>query len=483
MHRLPPLCPESGRFALPMADRSAAALGELLLARKPAAEAPPLATALAEDPLLLLWSVWMASREGLVPEALRDVAAWLAGRALDLLEWPEGADLPPLGRDDPLSVALAGMVAQSLALADLGAHLAEADGSIKPETAAFRGLLGYGAEMLAAIEPEAEMHLGVSESSAAEKTSEVSETSEVLQSVLFAESPESIEPDVLRHARGVLAGEEPLPEGIDVDLDAVRQRAEQGRRRWLAPDRRADWLVRLAAILRRLRALEEEFQHTLETEKLAAMAEFAAGAGHEINNPLTVIAGRAQLYLRDESDPEKRRALALISAQAMRVHEMIADLMLFARPPEPEPEPIDAVDLLDRVIEESLPDAVAREIALRRTGAEGPIPLTADPTQLTVALRALCRNAMEALGGAGTIEFGAEARGGEVLLRVSDDGPGIPPEERRHIFDPYYSARQAGRGLGLGLSKAWRIVTNHGGRIDVESEPGEGTVFTITLPR
>jgi len=466
-----------------MADRSAAALGELLLARKPAAEAPPLVAALAEDPLLLLWSVSLASREGLIPEGVGDVAAWLAGRALDLLEWPEGADLPPLGRDDPFSVALAGLVTQSLALADLGAHLAEADGSIKPETAALRGLLGYGAEMLAAIEPETEMHLGVSESSAAEKTSEVSETSEVLQSVLFAESPESIEPDVLRQARAVLAGEEPLPEGIDVDLDAIHQRAEQGRRRWLAPDRRADWLVRLAAILRRLRALEDEFSRTVETEKLAAMAEFAAGAGHEINNPLTVIAGRAQLYLRDESDPERRRALALISAQAMRVHEMIADLMLFARPPEPEPEPIDAVELLDRVIEESLPDAAAREITLRRIGGEGPIPLTADPTQLTVALRALCRNAMEAMGGEGTIELEAEQRGAEVLLRVADDGPGIPPEERRHIFDPYFSARQAGRGLGMGLSKAWRIVTNHGGRIDVESEPGEGTVFTITLPR
>jgi len=475
MHRLPPLCPESGRFALPMADRSATALGELLLAREPGDQVSPLAAALAEDPLLLLWSVALASREGLVPEGLSDEAAWLASRALDLLDWPEGAELGPLGRDDALAVAVAGLVAQSLALADLAARLADAEGSIEPETAAFRGLLGYGAEMLAAVEPEGE------------QTSEVSETPEVLHSVLFAQSrPESlepVEPDVLRLARAVLAGEEPLPEGIDVDLDAVRQRAEQGRRRWLAPDRRADWLARLAAILRRLAALEDEFSHTVETEKLAAMAEFAAGAGHEINNPLTVIAGRAQLYLRDESDPERRRALALISAQAMRVHEMIADLMLFARPPEPEPEPIDAVELLDRVIEESWPDAAAREITLRRTGGEEPIPLTADPTQLTVALRALCRNAMEAMGGEGTIELEAEQRGAEVLLRVADDGPGIPPEERRHIFDPYYSARQAGRGLGLGLSKAWRIVTNHGGRIDVESEPGEGTVFTITLPR
>ena len=71
--------------------------------------------------------------------------------------------------------------------------------------------------------------------------------------------------------------------------------------------------------------------------------------------------------------------------------------------------------------------------------------------------------------------------GAEVL--VADDGPGIKPEERRHLFDPFYSARQAGRGLGFGLSKAWRIVTGHGGSIEVESEPGEGAVFVIKLPR
>jgi signal transduction histidine kinase len=69
------------------------------------------------------------------------------------------------------------------------------------------------------------------------------------------------------------------------------------------------------------------------------------------------------------------------------------------------------------------------------------------------------------------------------VIRVSDDGPGITPDERRRIFDPFFSARQAGRGLGMGLPKCWRIVTNHGGRIGVESERGRGAVFTIALPR
>ena len=67
-------------------------------------------------------------------------------------------------------------------------------------------------------------------------------------------------------------------------------------------------------------------------------------------------------------------------------------------------------------------------------------------------------------------------------IRIRDDGPGIKLEERRHLFDPFYSARQAGRGLGLGLSKAWRIVANHGGRIEVDSQPGSGSTFTVVLP-
>lgn len=229
-----------------------------------------------------------------------------------------------------------------------------------------------------------------------------------------------------------------------------------------------------------------DYQHDLEIEKLEAMAEFAAGAGHEINNPLTVISGRAQLLLRDESDPERRHALALISAQARRVHEMIADMMLFARPPSPERRPVDILEIIDEIVKAIRPECARQETSIRRIkGESGSIIVEADRVQIGMAIRAICRNAIEALQSGGTIEIEAEsdAEHSEAVIRIKDDGPGIKPEERRHIFDPYYSARQAGRGLGLGLSKAWRIVvTNHGGRIDVESQPGCGAVFSIGLP-
>lgn len=239
----------------------------------------------------------------------------------------------------------------------------------------------------------------------------------------------------------------------------------------------------IADKLARLAELESNFQRSLEAEKLEALAEFAAGAGHEINNPLTVISGRAQLLLREEADPERQRALALISAQAMRVYEMIADMMLFARPPRPEPQPVELVKLLDDLIADLMPRAARQQTTLCRTGPSDPMVINADPVQLNVAFRAICQNALESLGSGGHVEIAVELlASNEVCIRISDDGPGIRPEERRHIFDPFYSARQAGRGLGLGLSKAWRIVTNHGGRIEVSSQPGRQTVFSAALP-
>jgi signal transduction histidine kinase len=191
--------------------------------------------------------------------------------------------------------------------------------------------------------------------------------------------------------------------------------------------------------------------------------------------------------LREETDPERQHALAVISAQAVRVYEMIADMMLFARPPRPELQPVELVRLVDDLVADLKPRCARQETAIGRLGGPGPFTVNADPAQLNVALRAICQNAIESLGSGGHIEIAVETDAAEptssreVRIRVSDDGPGIKADERCHIFDPFYSARQAGRGLGLGLSKAWRIITNHGGRIDVSSQPGRGATFVIVL--
>jgi hypothetical protein len=166
----------------------------------------------------------------------------------------------------------------------------------------------------------------------------------------------------------------------------------------------------------------------------------------------------------------------------MRVYEMIADMRLFARPPQPEPQRFDLAALLDRIVGDVGPQAAEQGTTVCRTGTAEPVEVEADRAQLNIAVRAVVQNALEAVGGAGRVEVSLRRRAGQVEIRVADDGPGITPEERRHLFDPYYSARQAGRGLGLGLSKAWRILDLHGGRIEVDSEPGRGATLVLLLP-
>ena len=109
----------------------------------------------------------------------------------------------------------------------------------------------------------------------------------------------------------------------------------------------------------------------------------------------------------------------------------------------------------------------------------------ADATQLAMALRAVMVNALQALGGDGEVELCVSESAedtGWARISVRDTGPGIPTQVRRHLFDPFYSGREAGRGLGFGLAKCWRVVSLHGGRIDVSSSVRQGTTISISLP-
>jgi signal transduction histidine kinase len=237
---------------------------------------------------------------------------------------------------------------------------------------------------------------------------------------------------------------------------------------------------------RRTSEWEHNFQQTLDREKLRAMKELAYGASHEINNPLANISSRAQLLLRDETDPERRRSLSTINSQAFRAHEMIADMMLFAKPPALQPEVIELGAFLDETINQ-LAAQLEDTVTLERDLALGHWPCSCDPVQLAVAIGAIWSNALEAMGDNGHLRASARvvtAADGSpwAEFELADSGPGIRPEVRRHLFDPFYSGREAGRGLGFGLSKAWRIVDLHSGEIHVASDSGQGTSVTIRLP-
>jgi signal transduction histidine kinase len=228
------------------------------------------------------------------------------------------------------------------------------------------------------------------------------------------------------------------------------------------------------------------FEERLEQEKLEALKELAYGAGHEINNPLANIAARAQTLLEDERDPERRRKLVAIHRQAMRAHEMIADLMLFARPPQLEVAEFDLVRAVETVVDELSELAAERGTELRVQATKPSLEINGDETQLSVAVAAVVKNSIEAVASNGHVEVAVRRSaqdseaGAEVVVR--DDGPGISAELRRHLFDPFFSGREAGRGLGFGLSKCWRIVTQHGGSVVVNSVGGAGAEFTIWLP-
>jgi signal transduction histidine kinase len=177
--------------------------------------------------------------------------------------------------------------------------------------------------------------------------------------------------------------------------------------------------------------------------------------------------------------------LATIGGQAYRIRDMIGDVMLFARPPEPRPERLDLRAACEEVVARFIPDAAETESALvLEPGPE--VPVHADPVQLRVVISALVRNALEAVGNQGRIIVSAavasEAEHRWGVLRVVDNGKGLSEADREHLFDPFYSGRQAGRGLGFGLPKAWRIVEMHGGRIEVDSPEGGGVTFTVHWP-
>ena len=445
MRRLPTIVAGSVRLLLPMADRSADALIDTFLTigdSSHASSVEKLATALALDPPLLLWAAHRAAADLTGGDltggdlTVANLAAWLVENGPAVLDWGESPEQSfDIAEDELDPNTWADRVAEAVAVGELARQKSAAG---RCEQAYLSGVLHVAGQWF----PQASL-------------------------------PPSVEPPI---------------EKSSVDDKTV----SEARRGWLESSVSAARLPALARRLARLKKLEEQFDQTLLAEKLEAMAEFAAGAGHEINNPVAVIAGRAQLFLQGETDPERRRALALMNAQAKRVYEMITDMMLFARPPAPAHTAVELVAIIDRIIDDLKPAATEQAISLSRSGSAGPIEIEADPEQLNVALRAMCRNSLEAIGHDGNIGIDIQLDGplgrpadgaGHVIIRVSDDGPGIADDVRGHVFDPFFSSRQAGRGLGLGLSKCWRIVvTNHGGRIDVDSGPGRPTVFTIALP-
>lgn len=247
---------------------------------------------------------------------------------------------------------------------------------------------------------------------------------------------------------------------------------------------RADPLERILADVRtQLGSYLTTEDHRLRDRKLEALAEFAAGAAHEINTPLAIISGQAQHLLRSEDDPERRRGLEKIISQAQRVHVLFRDLMTYARPPVIKPERVAVAQVTRKAVEALAGIAAARKVRLKLLALKTRLTVDGDPALLEAAIAALICNGLEAapLGGWVRVSLTAGA-GKQAVIVVEDNGRGLTNGQREHLFDPFFSGRTAGRGVGLGLSKAWRIAQLHGGDVHALSAAGRPTRFELVLP-
>ena len=230
--------------------------------------------------------------------------------------------------------------------------------------------------------------------------------------------------------------------------------------------------------------MAEQVDADVIAARLEALREFAYGAGHEINNPLATIAARAQALLIDEADPERRRRLATIVDQAFRARDMIGGLMVYARPPKPMPARVTIDAVLSPVLDAVRPAADGRAVRLEYSPPPAPCHVEVDAAHVTESIRLITVNAVEAAAGRVTLRVAgpSSTTPGTCLVTVTDDGPGMPPDLLQRAFDPFFSGREAGRGIGLGLPKAWRLVSINGGRLEIDSRPGRGTSVAISLP-
>lgn len=239
-----------------------------------------------------------------------------------------------------------------------------------------------------------------------------------------------------------------------------------------------------------LEACGRRFDVAVRENRLAAMRELAYGAGHEINNPLANIAARAQALLLEETDQERRRRLSTIVDQAFRARDMIGGLMVFARPPRPRQETTELGPLLAGVLDASRPMAAVRGARLEYAASNEPLTAWVDGTHVEEAVRAIVVNALEAVDPGGRVMLSVATADGAMddvdaacVIKVIDDGRGMDVETAQRAIDPFFSGREAGRGIGLGLSKAWRLIDTNGGVLEIDSKPGRGTCVTIRVPR
>jgi len=223
-------------------------------------------------------------------------------------------------------------------------------------------------------------------------------------------------------------------------------------------------------------------QQLLTSEKLASIGLLSAGVAHEINTPLTGISSYIQILQKRLTDTHYAQILEKVETQTDRVARIVKNLLTFARSPSDASfQRIDLKQSLEEIL--SLIDYKLKNMNIHLTLDVAPVPpLSAQGERLQQVFINIILNALDAmpLGGELGIRLGLE--NGAAVVRISDTGTGIKPEHLSRIFDPFFTTKGVGKGTGLGLSISYAIIKEHEGRIEVQSEVGRGSTFTITLP-
>ena len=219
-----------------------------------------------------------------------------------------------------------------------------------------------------------------------------------------------------------------------------------------------------------------------QADRLAAIGRLSANIAHEIRNPLASVSGAIEVLARDiPPDPTRERLVEIVLSESARLNQLISDFLEYARPAPLAPVEVNASRVLDDVLvlleHRRLPDnlKVVREYDER-------LLVRADPQQLRQAIWNLCLNAVQAMPEGGELRVGWPALDGRgrVQIGIADTGYGIAETDLPHIFEPFYSTKPEGSGLGLAM--VYRVVQEHGGEIDVRSTVRGGTTFTLQSP-
>lgn len=234
----------------------------------------------------------------------------------------------------------------------------------------------------------------------------------------------------------------------------------------------------------RTRALEESQERLRRSERLASIGTLAAGVAHEIRNPLNSILLVTQYALRyrNDIDPALREMLGNVTNEAKRCAAIIKNILLFAKAERTERSRHDLNEVVRHACDLAKSYLGGEQAKINLNLSDAQIPVMLNPTEIEQVLVNLINNAAEATPNKVEIAIRSIVDGTTAKLTVEDDGPGIPEEIMQHIFDPFFSTKRTKGNTGLGLSLSHGIIVDHGGRMEVQSELGRGTMFSIELP-